>query len=233
MAKDTHMDKPAAKSRSRKPQGQARAKLVVKLGATEVQFEAGLGAVEERFDRVMGQLLEAWRAESSAPQAKVPPPPSAKPTTPVVAMRRVAELSADETPHRYFDLPPSFYPTFSLDLADVAEFYAVTADNDLSLRYMPRRPEQRDRNADALMLLLYGKLVLQGESPVTAVALLKASDQSGFDIDRASRLLARRSRYVHASGQRRGRRYRLTDEGVKYCEDLLKRMGAGASGSAG
>ncbi len=65
-----------------------------------------------------------------------------------------------------------------------------------------------------MLLLLYGKLALQGTSQVTAPALVRGARHSGLDLDRASRLLDRRRRYVFTEGRRR----------VKYREGLLVRL---------
>ena len=179
-----------------------RAELVVKLGDGEVRFEAGLGAVEQRFDGVMDRLFAAWQPAGAARRT----------THPAVAMRLVA--GGDD-------------PAFTLDLHEVAECYSVNAADELSLRVMPRGEKARQRNADALMLLLYGKLTLQGKSQVTAPALLRSARQSGLALDRASRLLDRRAKYVFAEGRRRGKRYGLTPEGIEYCEKLLASLRSG------
>ncbi len=197
---------------------ESRAQLVVKIGDGEVRFEAGLGAVERRFDGVMDRLFGAW--EPGGQQAR-------RATSPAVAMRLVAREArgAVKPAARVGDN----YPALSLDAGEVAESFSVNAADELSLRVMPRGLKTRERNADALLLLLYGMLALQGKSPVTAPALLRSARQSGLDLDRASRLLARRGRYLFTEGRRRGKRYGLTAAGVQYCEDLLARLRAGAA----
>ena len=213
--KDKQKASPGPKSRSTSPRkAESRAQLVVKIGGGEVRFEAGLGAVERRFDGVMERLFAAWQPAGGAAAGRGPHP--------VVAMRLVPRQPRPAARHG------GNYPELSLDAGEVAESFSVNAANELSLRVMPRGLKQRERNADALLLLLYGMLALQGRSPVTAPALLRSARQSGLDLDRASRLLDRRRRYLFTEGRRRGKRYGLTAAGVQYCEDLLVRLRAGA-----
>ncbi len=198
---------PARRAKATEP----RAQLVVKLGDGEVRFEAGLGAVEKRFDGVMDRLFATWQPAGAASTAS-------RATHPAVAMRLVSKEPGHAAQ------PPrarGSVPGLSLDLGEVAESYSVNAADELSLRVMPRGFKDRERNADALMLLLYGKLALQGKSQVTAPALVRSARQSGLKLDRASRLLDRRGRYVLTEGRRRGKRYGLTADGIKYCEGLL------------
>ncbi len=210
-----HTSPKTRKSTPRK--AEPRAQLVVKVGGGEVRFEAGLGAVERRFDGVIDRLFATWQPAAGK---------TAGATHPAVAMRLVAREArgAVKPAARVGDN----YPALSLDAGEVAESFSVNAADELSLRVMPRGLKARERNADALMLLLYGMLALQGKSPVTAPALLRSARQSGLDLDRASRLLVRRGRYLFTEGRRRGKRYGLTAAGVQYCEDLLARLRAGA-----
>ncbi len=210
------VEKNPKRSARRPKAAEPRAQLVVKLGDGEVRFEAGLGAVEKRFDGVMDRLFAAWQPTGAASTA-------GRATHPAVAMRLVSEQ-----PRRPAGASGGT-PGLSLDLREVAESYSVNAVDELSLRVMPTAFKERERNADALMLLLYGKLALQGKSQVTAPALLRSARQSGLALDRASRLLDRRGRYVVTEGRRRGKRYGLTAGGIRYCEDLLVSLRAGAS----
>ncbi len=205
MANETPKPRPAAPRKAAEP----RAQLVVKLGGGEVCFEAGLRAVEQRFDGVMDRLFAAWQPGAAARRA----------THPAVAMRLVPR----ETGRAATPAPGASggHPGLALDPGEVAESFSVNAANELSLRVMPRGFKERDRKADALLLLLYGKLTLQGKSQVTAPALLRSARQSGLALDRASRLLDRRGRYVFTEGRRRGKRYGLTADGIRYCENLL------------
>ncbi len=82
----------------------------------------------------------------------------------------------------------------------------------------------RDSRADALLLLLYGMLVLRGQAPSTAPALLRSARRSGLTSTRTSRALRGKSRLVHTSGLRRGMRYRLTRDGIEHCEKLIPRL---------
>lgn len=199
-------------ARGRSPE----AELVVKIGGDEVRFAAGAKAVEERFDRLVERLLADRAPRGRAPQAgasratsPVPLPSSPAVTVQLARQARGVGSAGDN------------YPAFTLDVGRIAEVYSVSEAGVLSLRVLPRGLEPRERQADALMLLLYGMLVLLGVSPATAPALLRSARVSGLELDRASRLLARRARYVATTGRKRGKRYRLTPAGVAYCEELV------------
>ncbi len=109
-----------------------------------------------------------------------------------------------------------------LDRRRVARLYAAGDRGTIRLRILPETG--RDSHADALLLLLYGMLVLRGRAPATAPALLKSVRASGLMLKRASRALQGKSALVSTSGLRRGRRYRLTRDGIDHCEELIPRL---------
>jgi hypothetical protein len=110
----------------------------------------------------------------------------------------------------------------TLEHHQIAPLYADDGSGNLALRTLPET--RRDRVSDTLMLLLYGMLTLRKRSPVTAPALLKSARASNLAISRASQFLTGKGRLVATSGQRRGKRYRLTRDGVSHCEDLARHL---------
>ncbi len=109
-----------------------------------------------------------------------------------------------------------------LEYREVTRLYAVAGSGVIRLRVLPETG--RDSPADTLLLVLYGMLVLRGQAPSTAPALLKSARASGLMLKRANRVLKGKSRLVSKSGEARGMRYRLTPDGVEHCETLIPRL---------
>ena len=72
---------------------------------------------------------------------------------------------------------------------------------------------------DAAILLLYGYLKA-GSVQVTGATLLKSMRESGIESARIDRLYDEAVGMVQSEGQRRGKRYRLTDAGKERAEAL-------------
>lgn len=100
---------------------------------------------------------------------------------------------------------------------------AFSVDNEgiVSLRV---RPNTATRNADALVLILYGFRVLRQSSEVPVLAVMEAARQSGIQIERADRAIAPHNELVIRGGTRRGGRYGLNNAGVVHAENLLREM---------
>ena len=98
--------------------------------------------------------------------------------------------------------------------------FAQTKDI-ISLRHLP---EGRNREADALLALLYGYLKLKGERDVYGVRLMKAAIQSGLSIDRVDRVIAAHRGYFIRGGARRGAHYSLNNQGERKVEQVLRDM---------
>jgi hypothetical protein len=122
--------------------------------------------------------------------------------------------------------------------------YRLTSDGTVSLRHLPTT---RDRQFDALVLLLYGYIcakahfttVFKNEGTtsggdeddptwdysVTSAELLAGMKRSGLECDRADRVLSNRSEpYVLQIGRKRGTRYALTKAGRDYAVRLRTDM---------
>ncbi len=194
-----------------------KAKLTLKVGDKEVRFEAGVDRVEAELHRLAAELLGSGgrgdakepavlsvTAERSPAPARAGKPPPVKKVVPVSA--GAAELMQHAT----------------LDRQEVAKLYFETDSGALALRVLPQTGP--DTKADALLLVLYGLLVLKGRAPSTAPALLKGARASGLPLKRAKRFLKGKSRLFSTSGLRRGMRYRLTRAGIEHCERLIPRL---------
>ena len=78
--------------------------------------------------------------------------------------------------------------------------------------------------ADAALLVLFGYRQLMGQNTVRATALSTSLRECGFHAVRGVALkLGRHEGMVRADGERRARTYSLTDDGMKYCEELISR----------
>ncbi len=195
------------------------AKLTLKVGDTEVRYEAGVDRVEAELRRLAGELLGSGGAGEPAVLSVTAPgapdektkAPGKEPTAAFPEKVVPASSSAGELMRHA-----------RLERREVAGLYAPGDSGAIRLRVLPETG--RDSRADALLLLLYGTLVLRGQAPSTAPALLKSARQSGLTSTRPSRVFKGKSRLVHTSGLRRGMRYRLTRDGIEHCEKLIPRL---------
>jgi len=78
------------------------------------------------------------------------------------------------------------------------------------------RPSGENRELDAALLILFGHKELKGLDDVSADELLFGLKQTGYNIDRADRVMVRGENQglVRRSGIRRGTKYRLTVPGI-------------------
>lgn len=84
-----------------------------------------------------------------------------------------------------------------------------------------RTPKTDNPKADALIVLLYGFLKLQDQRAVGAPTLVKAAVASGLGLDRLDRTFDARSSWIHATGQRKGKRYTLTNPGIVEARKMV------------
>jgi hypothetical protein len=97
-----------------------------------------------------------------------------------------------------------------------------TEGNDVSLRVLPPGNGDGNRDADALVVLLYGFLRLNSQQEVSAMALMAAARQSGLQRERLDRVVP--ADFVNRGGHRKGVRYSLNNRGIARAEELLERM---------
>ncbi len=193
------------------------AKLTLKVGDKEVRFEAGVERVEAELHRLAAELLRSGGGEGGeAPVLSVTAPPR---------MATTDQPGPGEFPEKVVPANPGVGELMRharLEYREVTRLYAVAGSGVIRLRVLPETG--RDSKADALLLVLYGMLVLRGQAPSTAPALLKGVRASGLMLKRAKRALEGKSRLVSTSGLRRGMRFRLTPDGIAHCEKLIPRL---------
>jgi hypothetical protein len=86
------------------------------------------------------------------------------------------------------------------------------------------RPE---RVSDAALLLLFGQKRLRGQDLVTGAELLEGLKQSGYQEDRADRVMDKIDPTLYnKTGLRRGVKYRLTNPGVTQAQGLVSELAA-------
>jgi hypothetical protein len=97
----------------------------------------------------------------------------------------------------------------------------VTKDkaSEISLTALPKT---QNRDADALLILLYGFQEILGRHAVTGVALKKAAKQSGIQLLRVDRLLGPYGDLVNVAGFKKGRRYGLNNQGVRKAQQIIE-----------
>jgi hypothetical protein len=99
---------------------------------------------------------------------------------------------------------------------------AVVVGKDLvSLKYLPKGD---NRDADALLLLLYAYSKLRKEDSVLGTQLLRAAKVSGLSLERVDRTMAKHESYILKGGARKGMKYSLNNQGKAKAQELLKQM---------
>jgi hypothetical protein len=89
----------------------------------------------------------------------------------------------------------------------------------VSLRALPRG---ESAETDAMVALIYGSSVLANEPQVTGSRLMKAAEQSGLRVERIDRTLSSQiGPFVTTAGFKKGRRYGLTNPGIRRAEEIL------------
>ncbi|HMO83654.1 MAG TPA: hypothetical protein PKC18_01905 [Lacipirellulaceae bacterium] len=101
-------------------------------------------------------------------------------------------------------------------------FYKLEGEFDVSLKVLPSTDNS---NADALVLLLYGYLMLRKVDTVGSTDLLAMAKKSGLRIDRIDRNIpVAFGRYLNRGGTRKGCRYSLNNQGQMYAQNLLETL---------
>lgn len=104
----------------------------------------------------------------------------------------------------------------------VAKAYNGDADKDLvSLKYLPKG---ETREADALLLLIYGYSKLKGAEAVLGTQLLRAARQSGLTLDRVDRHIVKHDAFLMKGGARKGMKYSLNNQGFVKAAELLSQL---------
>jgi hypothetical protein len=175
-------------------------KLSVKVGSAEFSAEGPEAAVKEQF----AAFLEIV---SSQPVAG---------TKPADAKRLPADTP--EVPSVVIG-NGTFEP--GVDRSCLDEAYIVDSKGLVSLRTLP---PTEDRQADTLILLMYGHRALRQQPNVSADALINGARQSGLTLDRLDRVLGGYTHLHRKGGVRRGTRYTLNNPGIAHAEGILREM---------
>lgn len=107
----------------------------------------------------------------------------------------------------------------TLDPERLAELYAVDARGRVLLKRLPAATRHQLRNT--VLLLLYGGLTMCGETSESGYRLVQAVRGMGLRIERVPREFGPGSELAISFGRHRGKRYRLTASGIRYCEQLI------------
>ena len=105
------------------------------------------------------------------------------------------------------------------DKSTYSALFSLEGDK-LSLNYLP---EGENREANALLLLLFGCRVTLGQETVLGGRLMQGLQQSGLTLDRIDRVLGPYiPSLVITTGIKRGTKYRLTNVGVTRAKTLAE-----------
>jgi len=99
--------------------------------------------------------------------------------------------------------------------------FVTGPDDMISLRALPRG---ENAESDALLMLLYGYLVLRNAHDVSALNLIQAARQSGLQINRLDRTISTSAQHVQRGGARRGTRYSLNNAGIAHARRLVQEL---------
>jgi len=112
-------------------------------------------------------------------------------------------------------------PVETFDQALLARIFDLREDGAVTLKMLPNGP---DKNADAILLLLYGYHRLKNEECVLATELFRAAEWSGISLRRPAKEFVRNGRFVRRGGQRKGSRYSLNSQGFTMAREIAARM---------
>jgi hypothetical protein len=150
------------------------------------------------------------------------------PTTPRVAPKangavaRGEHADNDKSTQVETDLPLlTETDSTAFDRSILDRLFAKDKHGTVSLTALP---SGENAECDALVALVYGAAKLGGEQQVTGSRLKKAAKQSGLhQVDRIDRSLATAiGQYLTTAGFKKGRRYGLTNPGIRRAEEILK-----------
>jgi hypothetical protein len=91
-------------------------------------------------------------------------------------------------------------------------------DGIVSLRLHPKGD---NRDADALLMIIYGYHALKQVREVPTTHLGRSAAQTGLGLDRIDRVMAKNEPYCMKGGERKGTYYALNNPGTKRAKELL------------
>jgi hypothetical protein len=170
-------------------------KVKMKIGDAEFEAEVPADSVQAMYDQFLGALQNrGQKGTASAPAPKV-------------------ENGANEQQRQ---------PLLGgLDEAVIARIFELRQDGIVALKVLPKGD---DKDANALLLILYGYRRLKQEEDVLATQLLRAAEQSGIAIYRPAHALSGHERYIIRGGQRKGSTYALNNQGMAKAEEVATKI---------
>jgi hypothetical protein len=103
----------------------------------------------------------------------------------------------------------------------VPRIFELRQDDVVTLKVLPKGP---DKEADSILLLLYGYRKMKNEESVLATKLLLASKYSGVSIYRPAHALAQYESLIIRGGQKKGTTYTLNNQGVRKAEEIAAQI---------
>lgn len=99
--------------------------------------------------------------------------------------------------------------------------FQQSPDGTVSLKVLPKG---KDKDADALLLILYGFQKLKGQDNIFGTRMSKAAQISGVSVSRIDKALERHSDYYIRGGQRRSANYTLNNQGITKAEEIMNHI---------
>ena len=109
----------------------------------------------------------------------------------------------------------------TFDQSLLSHIFDLREDGIVTLKMLP---DGADKNADAVLLLLYGYHRLKNEECVLATELFRAAEWSGISLRRPAKELVRNGRFVIRGGQRKGSHYSLNGQGLAMATAIAAKM---------
>ena len=103
----------------------------------------------------------------------------------------------------------------------LTRIFDLREDGGVRLKVLPTGA---DKDAEALLLILYGYRQLKNEDGVLATRLHRDAEQSGVSIRWPAYELANYDRYVERIGHKKGSAYSLNTQGVAMVREITTRM---------
>jgi hypothetical protein len=82
-------------------------------------------------------------------------------------------------------------------------------------------PKGDNRDADALLLIIYGYFALKQQREVLSTQIGRSAAQTGLGIDRIDRVMAKNEPFCMRGGERKGTYYSLNNQGINRAKELL------------
>jgi hypothetical protein len=172
-------------------------KLRIKIGDAEFEAEGDQATVDAQFAAFMAAMSAQPRA-AAAPAAATPPAPD---------NGNGGGNGGADNGQVGDAADPMVRKAFS------------TAKDMVSLNVLPNKSPNKE--ADTLLMLLYGFAILKDQEMVLGTQLIRAARQSGITLERIDRAIAKHESLLLKGGQRKGMRYGLNNQGKKEAKEML------------